>query len=630
MRRVLSTTLLVSSLTVAAALPAEAAFVVQSRKTPFLDQVQHIAQDMRVKTDSTTPVNIGGLTIRYYFYEPDLPVTWSIPSGTNVTKLDKTYTCAGGKNANYVLSHVVPQDTMIVGGSSPQNYTKSFNLGASPLRNLTQTEDYSYANNGSYTDNPNITFQVNSGGTLWGNWPANDRPTQLALARQKLKHIIVIMQENRTFDNYFGNFPNPTGFVTPRGTIFPWPALDGIAFIPNEPGDRVAACNGLTYNPAPLTQTSTLFDLPHFMGDAKKALGCATPAPPDKTCAASGPLKIKDYMTANGSGCDPAKLTHTVGYYDGSTSSTALYNYWTIAKSFLLQDRMFAPVPSFSKMTHLFMVSAWSANCSTAPCSPSQENYADVSTPYAWKDISSALHDSSVSWGFYKGENYDYNCSSCNASNPLTVVSNCFTRSDGIVWFWSPLTDFVGVQQRGNTGKVQPLQNFLTAISQGEATFPKVSWIVPGLAVSEHLQGGDLKHGQAYVTMVLQQIMKNTALWQSSAVFVAWDDWGGFQDHVRPPTDSAGNLMYGIRVPGLTISPWLGIGALDRQTLSFDAYLKFIEDIFLNGQRLTGDGRPTPVREDQSVLGDLLTEFDFNRTLKAPPTAVTGLSCQAP
>jgi phospholipase C len=104
--------------------------------------------------------------------------------------------------------------------------------------------------------------------------------------------------------------------------------------------------------------------------------------------------------------------------------------------------------------------------------------------------------------------------------------------------------------------------------------------------------------------------------WRSSAIFLTWDDWGGFYDHVEPPrVDENG---FGFRVPGLVISPWVKAATIDHQTLSFDAYLRFIEDLFLDGQRLDPrtDGRPDPrptVREEIPILGDLRKEFDFDQ-----------------
>ena len=75
--------------------------------------------------------------------------------------------------------------------------------------------------------------------------------------------------------------------------------------------------------------------------------------------------------------------------------------------------------------------------------------------------------------------------------------------------------------------------------------------------------------------------------WMHTAIFITWDDWGGFYDHVRPiRIDENG---YGIRVPGIVISPWVDRDlGVDHQTLSFDAYLKLIEDRFLDGWRLDG------------------------------------------
>ena len=79
---------------------------------------------------------------------------------------------------------------------------------------------------------------------------------------------------------------------------------------------------------------------------------------------------------------------------------------------------------------------------------------------------------------------------------------------------------------------------------------------------------------------------------------------------------------YGLRVPGLLISPWAR-GGIDHTTYSFDAYLKLIEDLFLGGERLDPltDGRPDSrpdVRENASILGSLLSEFDFTQSERHP------------
>jgi len=121
--------------------------------------------------------------------------------------------------------------------------------------------------------------------------------------------------------------------------------------------------------------------------------------------------------------------------------------------------------------------------------------------------------------------------------------------------------------------------------------------------------------GQSYVTGLINTIMRSPD-WDSTAIFLAWDDWGGFYDHVVPPhVDQNG---FGLRVPGLVISPYARKGYVDHQTLSFDSYLTFIENDFLGGQRLDPrtDGRPNPrpdVRENNALLGLLGNDFDFNQ-----------------
>ena len=126
--------------------------------------------------------------------------------------------------------------------------------------------------------------------------------------------------------------------------------------------------------------------------------------------------------------------------------------------------------------------------------------------------------------------------------------------------------------------------------------------------------------GQAYVTALVNAVMQGPD-WNSTAIFLTWDDWGGFYDHVMPP--HVDELGYGLRVPGIVISPYAKKGFIDHQTLSFDAYVKFIEDDFLGGSRIDPrtDGRPDPrpdVRENVTILGDLRKDFDFSQAPRAP------------
>jgi phospholipase C len=183
---------------------------------------------------------------------------------------------------------------------------------------------------------------------------------------------------------------------------------------------------------------------------------------------------------------------------------------------------------------------------------------------------------------------------------------------------WDPLADFTDVRQ-DHQGAIsqEPLSRFYTAAAKGN--LPNVAWVTPDWADSNH-PGAPISEGQTWVTKLVNAVMRGPE-WKSSAIFLAWDDWGGFYDHVKPPrVDAQG---YGLRVPAIVISPYAKRGYVDHQTLSFDAYLKFIEDDFLAMHRLNPrtDGRPDPrpdVRENARVLGNLERDFDFGQKPRRP------------
>jgi phospholipase C len=303
-----------------------------------------------------------------------------------------------------------------------------------------------------------------------------------------------------------------------------------------------------------------------------------------------------------------------MGYHD----DREIPNYWAYAKNFVLQDRMFEANASWSLPQHLFMVSEWSAHCTqldvAASCTNALQNPltgTGTSGSYAWTDITFLLHRAGVSWKYYVAEGAEPDCDDDAAKCPPAPQS---TTTPSI---WNPLPFFTTVRQDSELGNIQTIDAFERDVASG--ALPSVSWIVPNNEVSEH-PTAKVSTGQAYVTSVINAIMQSS-VWPSTVILLAWDDWGGFYDHVVPPAvDQNG---YGLRVPGLVISPYAKSGFIDHQTLSFDAYTKFIEDVFLRGERLDplSDGRPDPrptVRERVATLGDLSKDFDFAQTPRAP------------
>jgi phospholipase C len=326
-------------------------------------------------------------------------------------------------------------------------------------------------------------------------------------------------------------------------------------------------------------------------------------------------------VETSGSSCPPNSPTDVMGYH----TRKELPNYWAYARRFVLQDHMFQPDTSWSLPQHLFLVSEWSATCSRPGDPFSCKNaldYPPMATPggpapdYPWTDLTYLLHRAGVSWGYYIFGGREPDCAFGELSCPAVEQSAATPGK------WNPLPYFDTVRQDGQLGNIKDHKVFLRQARHGR--LPAVSWISPNYRVSEHPLA-NIRVGEAYVTRMVNAVMKSKA-WKSTAIFISWDDWGGFYDHVRPPAvDQNG---YGIRVPGIVISPYARPHLIDKQILSHDAYNKFIEDVFLGGQRLNPatDGRPDTrpnVRENAPVLGDLARDFNFNqkprRPMRLPP-----------
>ena len=455
-----------------------------------------------------------------------------------------------------------------------------------------------------------IVLALLCGGCSLGLPPAtpspSSTPSPIPAAIHKIQHIIVIQQENRSFDSYFGTFPGADG-IPMRGGVPAACINDSATSSCVRPHVDHADVNG--GGPHGATNATADIDGGKMDGFVNQAVtarrGCLNPT--DPACANSATPDVIGYHTASD-----------------------IPNYWAYAQSFVLQDHMFEPNASWSLPEHLFLVSEWSAYCTQhdnpASCSNAlncpglppdfvtgRQRQATRPAPiYAWTDLTYLLYQHRVSWGYYVVSGTEPDCADDSALTCAPVQQS--SKTPGI---WNPLPYFDTVKADGQLGNVQSVSNFYAAAKTG--TLPSVSWVVPSGEVSEH-PPSPVSFGQSYVTSLVNAVMESPE-WDSTAILLSWDDWGGFYDHVAPP--SVDQNGYGLRVPGIVISPYAREGYVDHQVLSFDAYDKFIEDDFLNGERIDprSDGRPDPrpdVRENVQILGDLISDFNFTQPPRSP------------
>jgi phospholipase C len=420
----------------------------------------------------------------------------------------------------------------------------------------------------------------------------------------QIKHVIVIMEENRSFDSFFATYPHADGIPMKHGV------------------PTVCVPNGVGQCVKPFLDRKGADD----SGGAHGPLAGQKDVDGGRM---DGFIRITDgeliracRRNRHSAACAHLRHPNVMSYHDGGQ----IPNYWTYARDFVLQDHMFEPNWGWSLPAHLWLVSGWSAQCrdpyKPSTCTTNLKGPKDGPSAtlrqhphgplYGWTDLTYLLHKYRVTWASYIQKGAPNDC--------LTGPIDCYTSLKGknTPGFWDTLPDFTDVRQDHQKAAAQePLSRFYAQAKRG--TLPNVSWLTPDWADSDH-PGTPIGQGQAWVTKLVNAVMKSPG-WNSSAIFLAWDDWGGFYDHVKPPfVDRQG---YGLRVPGLVISPYAKQGYVDHQILSFDAYLKFIEDDFLGGARIDPktDGRPDPrpdVRENEAILGDLTNDFDFGQKPRAP------------
>jgi phospholipase C len=373
----------------------------------------------------------------------------------------------------------------------------------------------------------------------------------------QIQHIVFIIKENRSFDSYFGTFPGADGVTS-----------------------------GLTSTGASVALSRT----------------------PDKT-----PQDIDHTWSAATTAMDGGKMDHFDLIFGGNNNGAYLSytqmtqadipNYFTYAQKFALADRMFSSIQANSFPNHLYTVAAQSGGVIGIPFSPVEPtglgnqgwgcdddptvvvsqldddgDVSDVPPCFDFPTVADSLQSAGISWKFYAPPfgSKGYQFSTLNAINHIRNTS-----------LWS--------QQVVNS------TNFIPDARNGN--LPAVSWLVAG-PQSEHPPNSTCL-GENWTVQQINAIMQSTS-WNSTAIFLVWDDFGGFYDHVAPPSVDGYGL--GPRVPLLVISPFAKPGYISHTQYEFSSVLKFIEERF----------GLSPLTTRDATANDITDSFNFSQTPNSP------------
>ncbi len=374
----------------------------------------------------------------------------------------------------------------------------------------------------------------------------------------KVQHILWIIQENRSFDNYFGTYPGADG--TPPGTC-----------LPVRPGAR--RCIPPFHMPGNMPPC----DLAHRWVIAHAAYDHSA---------------MDGFVWAEGT-------PYTMGYYD----QRDIPNYWNYARHYTLCDRFFSSLMGASLPNHLYTVAAQSGGAINNLFSIREiEQVLGTSGGFSFATMVNLFTQAHIAWKYY------VETQPVNPAGKRDLLADPDPKRFSL---WNPLPGFKAIRDNpAAMAHLVPLTQYFRDLRAG--TLPQVAWIVPMGRDSEHPPASP-QVGMWYVTRLLNALMRSPA-WKSSVVFLTWDDYGGFFDHVPPPLVDA--YGYGPRVPTLVISPFAKPNYISHNTYDFTSMLSFIERRFHLGHLTLRDARAAP----------MLDCFDFQQ----PPTSADVIPIPAP
>jgi phospholipase C len=379
-------------------------------------------------------------------------------------------------------------------------------------------------------------------------------------AGKPLQHLVFLMQENHTFDNYFSAFPGvdqppaqcmaswiptpiPSPSSSPSATPSPSPSPAPSSSASKSPSRSLGPTPVPTPKPTPIPNPtpSSIQCVDRFHLSSHRTVDLNHGAEAALRAYDSG--KLDGFSAAQAQYNLPTNLT--MGYYDGSD----LPLYYNLATNYVLAQRFFSSAWGSSDINHMYSVAARAPGPLAA-------------TGYDFSTIFDRLQAAGVSWKFYV-QNYDPTINFRN-HDPAAAKSAQL--------IWAPLLDFARfVDDPTLASHIVDMSQYYTDLQNG--TLPAVAYLAPS-GLSEH-PPGDITVGQSFGATTVTSLMRSSA-WDSSVFVLSWDDWGGWYDHVAPPQVDADG--YGFRVPALIVSPYAKSGTIDNTTYDFTSVLKFIED----------------------------------------------------
>ena len=370
----------------------------------------------------------------------------------------------------------------------------------------------------------------------------------------KIKHVVVIMQENRSFDDLFNGFPG-------ADTV--------------QSGDSYGQTVQL--QPVPLNQGTDLghshlafwadWDYGAMDGFGHTSQGYPTPYP-------------------------------NFGY--GYVPQSETVPIWTLARDYTLGDRMFESNSGPSFAAHQYMIAGQSADADENPgngassvigkwgCdSPSDFRVAligpdgtDLPGPYPcfdYETIADILDANDVSWRYYAPK----------------------AGYTGYIWSAYDAVRHIRFGPDWTNNVIEPNSQVLTDIQNGKLA--QMTWVIPDYPYSDHAGKNSTAEGPDWVGTVVNAIGASQ-FWDSTAILISWDDWGGWYDHVNPP--QVDQMGLGFRVPLIVVSPYAKHGYISHHVHEFGSFLQFTEEVFDLPSLGTRD----------SISDDLSDCFDFTQT----------------